>query len=146
MLSKDQDLAAVMGVNVVRYKILAFAVGSFISGIGAALWAHQVLMFNPKVFGLLYVFQVVSMIAIGGIGTLTGPILGAAIMTLGMEFLMPLQEGFTFLGMKVPPAFGAINVFMALLLILIMIYRLKGIMNGKELWELGIFKKKGQKA
>lgn len=135
VISKDQELAGVMGINVVRYKVLSFAVGSFISSIGAALWCHQVLMINPKAFSLLYVFQLVSMIAIGGIGTLSGPILGTAILMIGTELITPLQEGFTIFGMTVPPAFGAINVFTAFLLIIIMIFRPKGLMNGKELWQ-----------
>lgn len=135
VISKDQELAGVMGVNVVRYKVLSFAVGSFISGVGAALWCHQVLMLNPKVFSLTYVFQLVAMIAIGGTGTLSGPIIGAAILMIGTELLTPLQEGFTIFSMTVPPAFGAINVFTAILLVVIMIYRPKGLMNGKEIWE-----------
>lgn len=135
VISKDQELAGVMGINVVRYKVLSFAVGSFISGIGAALWCHQVLMINPKAFSLLYVFQLIAMIAIGGIGTLSGPVIGAAILMIGTELITPLQEGFTVFGMTVPPAFGAINVFTAVLLIIIMIFRPKGLMNGKELWE-----------
>ncbi|MDL2313988.1 branched-chain amino acid ABC transporter permease, partial [Desulfovibrio sp. OttesenSCG-928-C14] len=122
VISKDQDLASVMGVNVARYKILSFALGSFISSIGAALWCHQVLVINPKAFSLLYVFQIIAMIAIGGTGTLTGPIIGAAILMIGTELLTPLQEGFTAFGISVPPAFGAINVFTALLLVLIMIF------------------------
>lgn len=135
VISKDQDLAGVMGVNVVRYKILSFAVGSFITGVGAALWCHQVLMINPKAFSLTYVFQVISMIAVGGIGTLSGPVIGAAIFMIGTELLTPLQEGFTLFGMSVPPAFGAINVFTAAMLIIVMIFRPKGLMNGRELWQ-----------
>ena len=135
VISKDQELAGVMGINVVRYKVLSFAVGSFISGIGAALWCHQVLMIRPQALSLHYAFQLVAMIAISGIGTLSGPVIGAAILMIGTELITPLQEGFTVFGMTVPPAFGAINVFTAVLLIIIMIFRPKGLMNGKELWE-----------
>ena len=133
VISKDQDLAAVMGVNIVRYKVLSFALGSFITSIGAVLWCHQVLIINPKAFNLVYVFQIIAMIAIGGTGTLTGPFIGAAILMIGTELLTPMQEGFTLFGLTVPPAFGAINVFTAVLLTLIMIFRYRGIMNGREL-------------
>ncbi len=135
VISKDQELAGVMGINVVRYKVLSFAVGSFISSIGAVLWCHQILIINPKAFSLMYVFQLVAMIAIGGIGTLSGPIIGAAILMIGTELLTPLQEGFTLFGATVPPVFGAINVFIAALLILVMIFRPKGVLNGKEIWQ-----------
>jgi branched-chain amino acid transport system permease protein len=133
VIAKDQDLAGVMGINVPLYKALAFALGSFITSLGAVLWCHQILIINPKAFSLVYVFQIVAMIAIGGAGTLTGPILGAAILMIGTEMLTPLQEGFTIFGLTVPPAFGAINVFTAVLLTVIMIFRHRGIMNGREL-------------
>lgn len=134
-LSKDQDLAAVMGINVVRYKIVAFAIGCFISGVGASLWCHMILTINPKAFNLFYVFQIIAMLALGGIGTISGTLLGVAIVTVGSELLAPLQEGFSLMGWKVPPAFGAVNVFMAILLIVVMIKRPRGIMNGREIWE-----------
>lgn len=136
VISKDQELAGVMGINVVRYKVLSFAVGSFISSIGAVLWCHQILIINPKAFTLLYVFQLVAMIAIGGTGTLSGPIIGAAIFMIGTELLTPLQEGFSLFGFSVPPAFGAINVFIAVLLILVMIFRPRGVLNGREIWQI----------
>lgn len=139
VISKDQELAGVMGVNVVRYKVLSFAVGSFISSVGAVLFCHQLLIINPKLFDLSRVFLIIAMIAIGGSGTLTGPVIGAAILTIGTEILTPLQEGFSLFGMKVPPSFGAINVFTAVVLVLVMIFRSQGIMNGREIWQVWPF-------
>ncbi|HPJ26330.1 MAG TPA: branched-chain amino acid ABC transporter permease [Synergistaceae bacterium] len=141
-IAKDQTLAAVMGINVVRYKILSFAVGSFITGIGAALWVHLVLTMNPKAFGLVYVFHVVAMLAIGGIGTISGTLLGVTILTVGAELIAPLQEGITLLGVHIPPVFGLVNVLMALLLIVIMIYRPRGLMGGREIWDVSGIRKK----
>ncbi len=141
-IAKDQTLAAVMGINVVRYKILSFAVGSFITGIGAALWVHLVLTMNPKAFGLVYVFHVVAMLAIGGIGTISGTLLGVTILTVGAELLAPLQEGITLLGVHIPPVFGLVNVLMALLLIVIMIYRPRGLVGGREIWDVSGIRKK----
>lgn len=135
-ISKDQELAAVMGINVVKYKIVSFVIGSFITGMGAVLWVHLVLTMNPKAFGLVYVFQIVAMLAIGGIGTISGTLIGAAILTLGTELLSPVQEGFSLLGFQIPPAFGLVNVLMAVLLVVIMIYKPRGIMNGREIWEV----------
>ncbi|HOB43862.1 MAG TPA: branched-chain amino acid ABC transporter permease [Bacillota bacterium] len=141
-IGKDQTLAAVMGINVVRYKILSFAVGSFITGIGAALWVHLVLTMNPKAFGLVYVFNVVAMLAIGGIGTISGTLLGVTILTVGAELFAPLQEGIILLGVRIPPVFGLVNVLTALLLIVIMIYRPRGLMGGREIWDVSGIRKK----
>ena len=88
---------------------------------------------NPKAFNLVYVFQIVAMLAIGGIGTISGALVGAGVLTFGAELLAPVQEGFTVMGLRIPPVFGLDNVLMAILLVLIMIYKPRGIMNGREL-------------
>ncbi len=132
-ISRDPELAGVMGIDIARYTMLSFAVGSFITGVGAVLWVHLVLTMNPKAFNLVYVFQIVAMLAIGGIGTISGALVGAGVLTFGAELLAPVQEGFTVMGLRIPPVFGLVNVLMAILLVLIMIYKPRGIMNGREL-------------
>lgn len=132
-ISKDQGLAAVMGINVVRYKIYSFVIGSFIVGVGGVLWVHLIVSINPQVFNLAFVFQIIAMLAIGGIGTISGAILGAAIVTFLTEILLPIQEGFSLFSLQVPPLIGLVNLLMAILLIVIMIYRPDGIMRGKEI-------------
>jgi len=63
-------------------------------------------------------------------------ILGAAIVTFFTDLAVPIQEGFFLFSLKVPPLFGLVNVFMAIILVIIMIYRPDGIMRGKEIsWE-----------
>ena len=136
VISRDRELAGVMGIDIARYTVLSFAIGGFITGIGAVLWVHLVLAMNPKAFGLEYVFQIVAMLAIGGTGTISGALVGAGILTFGAELLAPVQEGFMILGISIPPAFGLVNVLMAVLLILIMIYTPLGVMNGREIWEI----------
>jgi branched-chain amino acid transport system permease protein len=88
---------------------------------------------NPQVFNLAFVFQIIAMLAIGGIGTISGAILGAAIVTFLTEILLPIQEGFSLFSLQVPPLIGLVNLLMAILLIVIMIYRPDGIMRGKEI-------------
>lgn len=132
-ISKDQKLAAVMGIDVVRYKIYSFIIGSFIVGIGGVLWVHLILCINPEAFNLLFVFELIAMLAIGGIGTISGAILGATIVTLFTQVAAPIQEGFFLFGLEVPPMFGLVNLLMAILIIVIMIRRPDGIMRGKEI-------------
>jgi len=132
-ISKDQGLAAVMGINVIKYKIYSFIIGSFIVGVGGVLWVHLIVSINPQVFNLLFVFEIIAMLAIGGIGTISGAILGAGIVTFFSEFALPIQEGFSLFSLQVPPLFGLVNLLMAIILIVIMIYRPDGIMRGKEI-------------
>jgi branched-chain amino acid transport system permease protein len=135
-IGKDQTLASVLGVNVVLYKIYAFIIGSFIVGIGGALWVHHIGAMNPHVFELVFVFQIIAMLAIGGSGTISGAILGAAIITFFTQLARPVQEGFILFGLKVPPLIGLIQVLIAMIIILVMIYRPQGLLGRHEIrWE-----------
>jgi branched-chain amino acid transport system permease protein len=128
-IGKDQTLASVLGINVVRYKIYSFIIGSFIVGIGGALWVHHIGAMHPHVFELVFVFQIIAMLAIGGSGSISGAILGAAIITFFTQFARPVQEGFTLFGLAIPPLIGLIQVLIAMILILVMIYRPQGLLG-----------------
>lgn len=80
---RDRDIAAeAMGVNLFRYKILAFAVSSFYTGIAGSLWAHYLSMVSPEHFTIGVSIEYLAMIIIGGLGTVSGAIFGAIFMTL----------------------------------------------------------------
>jgi branched-chain amino acid transport system permease protein len=132
-ISKDQKLAAVMGIDIVRYKIYSFIIGSFIVAIGGVLWVHLIQCINPQAFNLMFVFELIAMLAIGGIGTISGAILGATIVTLFTQAAAPIQEGFILFSLEIPPMYGLVNLLMAIIIIMIMIYRPDGIMRGREL-------------
>ena len=106
-MGQDQDMAAHMGVNLLRYKVYAFGLSSFFTAIGGILWIHLILNLYPRVFGLHLVFNVVTMIVIGGLGSISGAVIGAAFITGFTEILAPLEEGFNFLGIfEVPRMLG----------------------------------------
>lgn len=132
-IGKDQTLASVLGINVVRYKIYSFIIGSFIVGIGGALWVHYIGAMHPHVFELIFVFQIIAMLAIGGTGTISGAILGAAIITFFTQLARPVQEGFTLFGLEIPPLIGLIQVLIAMILIIILIYRPQGLLGRYEI-------------
>ena len=75
---RDHDIVAnVVGVNVARYKILSFVVASMFAGVAGSLYAVTVGIVSPDGFGLFYSIQFLVMIVVGGLGTLSGSILGA---------------------------------------------------------------------
>jgi branched-chain amino acid transport system permease protein len=145
-IGKDNTLAATLGINVVRYKIYSFIIGSFIVGIGGALWVHYIGAMNPHVFDLLFVFMIVAMLALGGSNTISGAITGAAIITFFTHLARPIQEGFTLFGVTVPSLQGLIQVLIALMLVLVMIYRPAGIFyrEPKINWLIGRNKTKNK--
>ena len=80
---RDYDTAAsLMGVNLVRYKLLAFAVSSFITGIAGALIALNIRYLNTDSFGLIVSIEAIAMIIVGGLGSVRGAILGAILISV----------------------------------------------------------------
>jgi branched-chain amino acid transport system permease protein len=80
---RDQDIAAsVIGVNVFHYKLLAFAISSFYVGIAGALQAHDRLIVSPEYFNIGVSIEYLGMIIIGGLGSISGAIYGAAFIRL----------------------------------------------------------------
>lgn len=132
-IGKDEGLAQAVGVNLPRYKAYAFVVSSFFTGIGGALWTHLILTISPSSFDLLVVFQIIMMLVVGGVSSITGSILGAAIITAILEILQPIQEGINIFGWQLPQMFGLTQVLLAVFLILVMIKKPEGIMGEKEI-------------
>ncbi len=85
---RDQDISAeVMGVEVFRFKLLAFGVSSFYVGVAGALLAYQARIISPENFPLSVAIDQLGMIIIGGLGSVLGSILGAVFLTLLPEVL-----------------------------------------------------------
>ena len=88
---RDRDIAAgVIGVNLAKYKTIAFAVSSFYAGCAGALLYVVTGFFDPGSFNLLLSVQFIAMVLIGGAGTISGSILGAFFITLLPRFTREL--------------------------------------------------------
>jgi branched-chain amino acid transport system permease protein len=106
---RDNDLAAeVMGINLFRYKLLAFFMGCFLAGVAGSLTAHWITFVSTEQFSITESILYVGMIIIGGAGTTLGPILGAILIRLlqqGVTYISPILEN-TFSG-NLPSGFTA---------------------------------------
>ncbi len=90
LIREDEDLAESMGVNVVKYKMLAFTVSSTLTGLAGALYAHYLGVIGPGALSFDLTFQALVMILLGGWGTLLGPLIGAYTVTFFNEYLRAL--------------------------------------------------------
>lgn len=95
MAIRDHDIAArVMGIDLVRYKLLAFMMSSLLVGIAGALMSLHIRFVNVDVFGLILSIEALAMIILGGIGSIAGAILGAVFLSLLPEVIRVFFETF----------------------------------------------------
>ena len=131
---RDNEIAAdVMGINVFRYKVLSFCLGAFFAGVGGALLGSHLSTIDPKMFNFLLTFNVLMFVVAGGLGSLTGSLLGAGIITVLLEWLRILEEPMTIGSLEIPGVPGMRMVVFSLALLGIILFRREGIMGTREL-------------
>lgn len=81
-----------LGVHAAQYKVLAFALSAFYAGVAGGLYGSWVSYISPDNFGLIESFVYIMMVIIGGLGSLTGSVIGAVLFTLLPEILRPFQD------------------------------------------------------
>jgi branched-chain amino acid transport system permease protein len=86
----DETCADASGINTTKYKIAAFMISGFFAGIAGALFALNLTAVNPALFQPLYSFYAIIMASIGGIGTITGSLIGSFLFVVLSELLRPL--------------------------------------------------------
>jgi branched-chain amino acid transport system permease protein len=91
-MREDQDTAAVMGIDILKYKLLAFAIGASFAGIGGAVFAARQGSIFPENFSLMVSINVLCLIIIGGMGSIPGVILGAVVLIGLPELLREVQQ------------------------------------------------------
>ncbi len=129
-IREDELAAEAMGVNTTRYKVTSFVISSAFAGIAGVLFAHYNKFLSTNDFQFIKSFEIIIMIVIGGMGSMTGAIIGAIVVTLLPEMLRQLpaiQVGantFQFSDLRL--------VIFALILILTMILRPQGIFGTSE--------------
>jgi branched-chain amino acid transport system permease protein len=89
---EDMIYAECIGINAMKYKRLAFTVSTFFAGIGGCLYAHYEHFISPYSFTVGQSFDLVTMVIIGGMGTLVGPVIGAILLTLIPELLHAIKD------------------------------------------------------
>jgi len=121
-IREDEVAAESMGVDVTHYKVVAFAISSFFAGVAGGLFAHYQGFIDPNSFNFNRSVEVVIMVVIGGMGSLTGSILGGLIVTALPELLRVFEK----YRMMIFPA----------ILIVMMLVRPRGLLGHFEIWDL----------
>ena len=91
-IREDEIAAESVGINTTKYKVRAFVISSFFAGVAGSIFAHYLCYLNPSSFGFMKSIDVVVMVVLGGMGSLSGSLVAAVIITFLPEVLRPLQE------------------------------------------------------
>jgi ABC-type branched-subunit amino acid transport system permease subunit len=117
---EDEVAASACGIDTTHHKVMAFIIGAFFGGIAGALYAMFDRIVTPSYFGLQKSIEIVVMVTLGGLGSISGAILAAIILTMLPEVLRPIAE--------------YRMIIYSLLLIFMMLLRPRGLLGGFELW------------
>ncbi|MET1179971.1 branched-chain amino acid ABC transporter permease [Peribacillus simplex] len=124
---EDETAADAMGINTTYYKVAAFVIGAFFAGIAGSLYAHNFYIIQPSNFGFLKSFDILIFVVLGGLGSLSGSVLAAILLTIVTTFLQDYPE--------------TRMIIYSLVLILMMIFRPQGLMGTREITSLFKHKK-----
>ena len=91
-IHQDETAAEVMGIDVVRLKLLAFGVGAMIAGFAGALYAHHATYIDSTTFNVMLSVEILTFVVVGGGSTYWGPVVGAIVLTMLPEFLRTLRD------------------------------------------------------
>ncbi len=91
-VADDEDTARMVGIDVPRYKLAAFAMGTALAGIAGGLYAHHVRFISPDSFGFVESITVLSMVVVGGIGSVAGVTVAAVILTLLPQWFQFIED------------------------------------------------------
>ncbi len=121
-IREDEIATLAMGKNVDKHKILVFAIGAFFAGIAGSLYAHYITFIDPSSFTVMESIIILLMVVFGGMGSLLGSFVGAAILVIFPELLR-------FIGMPSAVAAPLRQMIYGLLLIVLMLKRPQGILG-----------------
>ncbi|MFN8451872.1 MAG: branched-chain amino acid ABC transporter permease [Anaerolineae bacterium] len=126
MFAQREDTAAAqsVGIVVMRPRLLAFVVSAFFTAVAGALYAHYLTSFSPKAFYFDITFRIITMLVIGGMGSVTGSVVGPIFITAIAESLRRLEDA-TLL-------YGVSQIALAVLFIVIIIFRPGGLLGDRE--------------
>jgi len=134
MAIRDNEIAAQsLGINVLRSRLVAFCVSAFFTAVAGSLWAHFIMSFSPRSFYFAETFSVITMLVLGGMGSLSGSIVGAVSITALSEILRNAERGMTLGSVHIPPVYGASQILMAIIFILVIIFWPKGLFGNREI-------------
>ena len=130
---RDDEVAAkAMGIDTFKAKTISFVVGAFFAGIGGSLTGSLITTIDPKMFNFQLTFNILMFVVVGGLGSITGSLVGAAVVTVLLEWLRFVEDTIQIGSWEIAGIPGMRMLIFSLLLLFIILYRREGIIGGCE--------------
>jgi branched-chain amino acid transport system permease protein len=120
----DRVAAQALGIRVMDPRLLAFVVGAFFSSVAGSLYAHFITSFSPTVFYFDLTFRVITMLVIGGMGSVSGSIIGAILIVALTEALRRVEDTTLLYGLS--------QIVLAVIFLVVIIVRREGLLGQRE--------------
>jgi branched-chain amino acid transport system permease protein len=131
--SRDDAVAAASSaIEIQRVRLTAFAISGFVVGAAGGVYAHFLGILTTDVFYLDLTFITIAMLIVGGIGSLSGAVVGVVFITLVTEAFRAGEAGFVIGGLSLSLPRGAQEIGLGVLMALVLIFRPEGVMGGRE--------------
>ena len=120
-IREDEVAAEAMGVDTVGWKVRAFVISAAFAGLAGVLLVHKIQLVTPRMFTFVKSMEVVVMVVLGGMGSITGSIVAATLLTVALESLQAADQ--------------YRMVLFSMLLIVLMLTRPSGLFGTREIWD-----------
>ncbi len=135
-IREDEIAAEASGVSIFYHKIMAFTIASFFIGIGGGLYANLISTIDPRIFMFLLSYQVVTIVVLGGVGSITGNVLASAFYISLFELLRPIDQPMSIGFLTIPGRPGMRMVVFSILFLAVILFYRRGLMGSSEFsWE-----------
>lgn len=131
-MREDETAARAMGIDPYRSLLLAFLVSAFFSGVAGGLLAHLITTISPTLFTFFLTFNLLIMIVVGGLGSTTGAVIGAALFAWGGEALRIVEKPIDLGIFKIPGIPGMRMVIFSIILMVVILFARRGVMGRNE--------------
>jgi branched-chain amino acid transport system permease protein len=137
-IREDEVAAEAMGINLLKHKQMSFVIGSFFSGVSGGMLAMFMRSIDSKTFSISLTYDILLIVVIGGIGSVTGSVLSALLVTISKEWWLRFFDNPLYIGDFQIPLFrtGFRMVIFSVILLMVVLFYQRGIMGKREFsWE-----------
>jgi branched-chain amino acid transport system permease protein len=129
----DRYAAQAIGIDMVLVRYKTFVLSALIAGIAGGFYACYITSFSPKAFYITEMFLLLSMLVIGGQGSISGAVIGTVMVTIAREALRQLESTVNNAHVLSFDVYGLTEIVMAVLMVIVLIWRPGGVIGGQEI-------------